>query len=1287
MPIARIKVLLVEDSPADRLLVQNSLTADPLATFELVTAKRLAAGLQELAGQSFDVVLLDLGLPDSQGLDTFYRLHRHYPALPVVVLSGLADEEIAIQTVQNGAQDYIVKSVGSLAALAHSVRYAVERQQAQQELRESENKFRSVVECSPDIIFTVDSQLRIQFINRVPAGLTVEEALGTSCLAYVPPEHHATVQNAVRQVFKTGQPGWYEIKTRGPNNAPAWYSTRLARLTREPQEPQVLLITEDITDRKQAEDALQQTEEKYARLFNKSATPAALGQLSTGVFVDVNEAFEKLSGYSRQEIIGKTGPEVGLITPETRAYVLTRLERQDTLTEREWNVRTKGGEERVALVNTGVVELGGQKYILSTIQDITGRKQAEEKLREREQQLQTIFDLLPVGVSRLNAHRQIIEANRALEEILGLSQVNMQHSEYTRRKYLRGDGTELAFEELPSFQAVRENQTIYNTPVGVVKEDGQTIWTSVSAAPLPDGGVLVVTSDLTAQKQAEQKLQELNQTLEERVKRRTAEVQDLYDNAPVGYHSLDGDGNFIRLNETALKWRGHARDEMIGRPFKDFIIAEHRPIFEESFRAFKQQGQMEDLEVEIIRKDGTTFPALLNATAIYDEAGNYVMSRSIVFDITERKKAEAALRESEEQNRLLFEESPNAVILFNMAGRMVRVNRAAEKLTGHPAARLVGHTWSEAGLRPPQQPEPLVAALEQALPLTDMAAAIEFKLVRANGEIRDVGAHIFGLKIREGRHYLAAIRDITQRKQTEQTLRLANAELARAARAKDEFLANMSHELRTPLNAILGLSEVLLEEIRGPINERQQAALHNIESSGRHLLSLINDILDISKMEAGRLELHPESVPVADMCQSSLVFIKETALKKQLRLTFNQDDPLAKVEADPKRLKQILINLLSNAVKFTPTGGHITLEVTTEAAAGVIRFAVKDTGIGISPAGLAQLFQPFTQLDSDLNRQYEGTGLGLALVRRLAELHGGSITVESEGIPGRGSCFTIALPYRSPATEAPAAPCATSLPASALVIEDTLSAVEQLERYLQELNIIPIIYQPGESIREQVNRHQPGVILLDLLMSGVSGWQILAQLKANPDTRNIPVIIISVVDERAKGLAAGAAAYLVKPISREVLRQALFTITPGSAGSPAAAPVVAPALTGARILLVEDNKFNIETIQDYLQDKGYQVEIAHNGQESLELARQTQPDLILMDIQQPGMDGLEATRRLRAIPEFAATPIIALTALVMPGDRERCLAAGVDEYLTKPVRLKGLAEIMENLLHKDISRD
>jgi PAS domain S-box-containing protein len=395
-------------------------------------------------------------------------------------------------------------------------------------------------------------------------------------------------------------------------------------------------------------------------------------------------------------------------------------------------------------------------------------------------------------------------------------------------------------------------------------------------------------------------------------------------------------------------------------------------------------------------------------------------------------------------------------------------------------------------------------------------------------------------------------------------LSAANAELARAARLKDEFLAAMSHELRTPLNAILGLSEALQEEVYGSLNERQLRSLRNIEESGRHLLELINEILDIAKIEAGKVELQVGPVSVQSVCQSGLTLIRQMAHKKQIDVSAVFDSEVTTIHADARRMKQILVNLLTNAVKFTPDGGKIGLEVAADEARDAVHFAVWDTGVGISEQEMSKLFQPFVQLDSSLSRRHSGTGLGLALVRRLIELHNGGVAVESE--VGVGSRFTISLPWDP-------------------------SAVD------------------GE-----------------------------------PDVDGVP--------------ASSVLSMAVPPPDAQTADQ------------------------NVTVLLADDSEASIVTVAGYLQAQGYRVIASRNGLEAIQMAREERPDIILMDIQMPEMDGLEAIRLIRSDPELAVVPIIALTALTMPGDRERCLQAGASEYRSKPVSLKGLTEMVKKQLRR-----
>lgn len=414
-------------------------------------------------------------------------------------------------------------------------------------------------------------------------------------------------------------------------------------------------------------------------------------------------------------------------------------------------------------------------------------------------------------------------------------------------------------------------------------------------------------------------------------------------------------------------------------------------------------------------------------------------------------------------------------------------------------------------------------------------------------------------------------------RQTVMRLAQVNTALDRATQLKDEFMANMSHELRSPLNAILGMSESLQDEVFGSLNDRQRRMIATVESSGKHLLELINDILDLSKIESGKLDLDIVDAYIRQFCEDSLTFVRQAASNKNIQLSLDVPDTLSTCKFDERRMRQVLINLLSNAVKFTPDGGEIQLEITIKSPGEMLEkrngdripaptlfvcLAVRDTGIGISPDDQERLFQPFVQIDGRLNRQYQGTGLGLALSQRIVNLHEGWITLNSQA--GQGSCFTVYLPQ-------------------------------------SDLAIAP-------------------------------------RRSFSP--------------------------------------------------SPQEQPVTNPAETSSRrarsqsplILMAEDNAANQETLISYLESKGYQIVLAHNGTEAVAIAQAQTPDLILMDIQMPGIDGLEATRQIRQFPSLQNVPIIALTALTMPGDRDRCLEAGASEYMSKPVQMRSLVTMIENLL-------
>ncbi len=667
----------------------------------------------------------------------------------------------------------------------------------------------------------------------------------------------------------------------------------------------------------------------------------------------------------------------------------------------------------------------------------------------------------------------------------------------------------------------------------------------------------------------------------------------------------------------------------------------------------------------------------------------------------------------------IVESMDDGVIVLNKRNIVIDVNPSARRLLalgqagtlGQPIAELLPN-WTD--LQPVHR---LLNDAEAA-----RSRVVELALFDDEMNIRYVDLLIANLYDHSNRvtGRLLTLHDVTRRKLVEQALANerntltrrveertadlseANAQLASAARLKDEFLASMSHELRTPLNTILGLSEALQEHVYGSLNGKQEKALRSIEESGRHLLALINDILDVSKLEAGQLALELQPVLVEAVCQASLGLIKHISLKKHITITSHLDPAIKIIEADERRLKQMLVNLLSNAVKFTPENGNVSLEVSGDKQEEVVRFTVSDNGIGITSEDMKRLFQPFVQLDSSIARQHEGTGLGLALVYRMTEMHGGSISVESE--MGVGSRFTISLPWLTNA-ESVSIKQKGSIQGviahlhRALIVNNSTIDAERTAQYLSELAVEPIIYPQSHDIVRHTQATQPDVILIDMFLSERSGWDILSELRTNAPTRMIPVIIVASMnvmppDHLISAPSVGRVEMLLRNFSREQLSRALFALC-----APEPLPVhngvmTLPSPYALRssahypnpllpyILLVEDNETNITTFSDYLQARGYRVQIARTGDEAIARLDESRPDLILLDIQMPGMDGIEVMQKVRMNGQWRTLPIIALTALAMSGDRERCLAAGATEYLSKPVSLKTLIGTIETNLQR-----
>jgi len=1058
------------------------------------------------------------------------------------------------------------------------------------------------------------------------------------------------------------------------------------------------------SDRAKAETLLKAGALQSA-IFN-SANFSSIATDANGVIQIFNVGAERMLGYAAAEVVNKITPadisdpnelilRAGVLSEEAGTSITPGFEALVFKASRgiediyELTYFRKDGSRFPAVVSVTALRDADDAIIgyLLIGTDNTARKQAEDALLKAGALQSAIFNSANFSSIATDAKGVIQIFNVGAERMLGYTAVEVMNSitpaDISDPQEIIARATALSVEfstpiapgfEALVFKASRGIEDIYE--LTYFRKDGSRFPAVVSVTALRDAddaiiGYLLIGTDNTARKQAEDALLKAG-----------ALQSAIFNSANFSSIATDAKGVIQIFNVGAERMLGYTAAEVmnsitpadISDPQE--VIARATALSLEfatpiapGFEAlvFKASRGIEDIyELTYIRKDRSRFDAVVSVTALRDADDAIIGYLLIGTDNTARKQIEGErmkldqrLRDQHFYTRSLLESNIDAVVTTDPRGIITDVNKQMEALTGCTRDELIGAPFKNYFTDPARAEQGITRVLTEGkvtnYELTARARDGVLTVVSYN-------ATTFHDRDRILQGVFASARDVTELKRYEQTLQQKNVELEDASRMKSEFLANMSHELRTPLNAIIGFSEILRDGLMGEMTDQQRGFIGDIFSSGQHLLSLINDILDLSKVEAGKMLLDLEPVPIASMLRNSLSIVREKAATRRIRMDMDLDEDAGVMHADARKVKQIVYNLLSNAVKFTPEGGNVTLRarIVKRECVGVIsgtvpgrsfelngdnfddflEISVADTGIGISREGLEDLFKPFSQIDSGLARKFEGTGLGLAMVKLLADLHGGSVAVESA--VDEGSKFTVWLPTRPHIADVPvpvfAPPAAPVRPRPgdrvALIVEDDTNSAELIRVQLEAEGFFVMHAATAEAALVIALEQPLALITLDIMLPEMDGWEFIKQIKQIPALNSIPVVVISIVADPQKGFALGAAAVLQKPISRQELFDSLVDLG------------LFPVQSGKtlKLLIIDDDDQAVDLMAASMEDAPATILRAYGGAEGIDAARRELPDLIILDLLMPDISGFDVVEALQRNVKTSIIPILIVTA-------------------------------------------
>ncbi|TAK44159.1 MAG: PAS domain S-box protein [Betaproteobacteria bacterium] len=986
-------------------------------------------------------------------------------------------------------------------------------------------------------------------------------------------------------------------------------------------------------------------------------TPLGETRLVTGKWTEI-------FGYTLEELKGTLTRDF-YVDPKDREPFIAALERDGRVRDYECRFRRKDGTELWGMLNSSFVDIGSERLLATWVHDVTAPREAAERIRQMAEEQEIILGNIQLAVM-IAADGKFVRANPKTAEIFGYDSVQSIVGQPTRIMWSSDEASQRFAQSAGS---VLSSGKVLDTEAELQRGDGSLITCRLIGKPIHIPGhqfaTVWIIEDVTARRRAEEALRAANE-----------EQTAIFDSATSGI-ALIRDRIILRCNRKLEEIFGYGHGELIGRPTRlwyttdDEAAAGGHGVYEQLWR-----GETHRREQQLVRKDGSSFWCRLTGRAV-DTADRSKGTVWMLEDVTEERAAAQELRTLGERLELA-QEAGNVGVFDVVVGGRNYWTPALERMFGLEPGTFGGTVEEWAALVHPEDRERALRGFSEALQSDLAAFTDEFRVIRPDGQVRWFQSicHIFRAPDGRAQRAVGVNIDVTE-------LVAARRTAEEATQAKSMFLANMSHEIRTPMNAIIGMSHLALKTELSP---RQHDYVQKIQQAGQHLLGLINDILDFSKVEAGKLEVERVDFELDKVLENVANLIGEKTNAKGLELVFDvaPNVPNALV-GDPLRIGQCLINFANNAVKFTEHGEIDVLVRMREREATdkdvLVYFGVKDTGIGLTEEQCGRLFQSFQQADTSTTRKFGGTGLGLAISKKLAELMGGAVGVDSAYGKGSTFWFTARL-GRGKLRERTLLPEPDLRGRRVLVVDDNETARTVLTDVLASMTFDVVAVPSGKAaiaaVRDADAADGPiEVVFLDWQMPGMDGIETARKL-GELDLKRRPHLLMVTAHGREEVLkgaqGAGIEDVLLKPVSPSILFdsvvRALGGVMRGDQAPREAQGVSVERLgtiRGARILLVEDNEVNQEVATGLLAEGGFAIDTADNGEIALRKVQQQPYDLVLMDMQMPVMDGVTATREIRKLPGFAGLPIVAMTANVMASDIEQCLAAGMNGHVAKPI--------------------